>query len=208
MGAHINPVWEQDSAQGFNDGTESASTSKAAVNTGWTQDVDALFLYRILIQETAGTNQLPTFAVRLQARRNGGSWFQVTTSSTIVKIVDSGNLTHGGDTTQRIGVDVDYVDNNNWVADTSGDTNTTTDTWGSGDGGVTEECEALWAVQIVSGDVNDEDTIEFQAVQTDDVVLESYVPASIFTIIVNKVEAPSDYFPRLPNPMVNPMLRM
>jgi hypothetical protein len=186
LGKTINPIWEQDSAQGFDDGTESGSSSKAAVNTGWTQGLDEIFLYRMLIQETAGATESPTFQVRLQYRRNGGSWVTVTTGTTNVQIADSSNLTHGGDTTQRIGVDADYVVNNNWVADTSGDTNTTTDTFGTGVEADISECEALWALKLTVGDDwVDGDTVEFQAIQTDDAVLDSYVPASIFTIDVD-----------------------
>lgn len=181
----INAYWEQTSAQGFSDGTESGSSTKAAVNTGWTQNVDEIFHYRILIQETAGTTEAPTFAVRLQANINSGGWFNVTTSSSNVQIVASSNLTDGADTTQRIGADADYVANNNWVTEASGDTATTTDTFGTGTAADISECEALWSVQFLStGTLQNGDTIQFQAIDTAGVALDNYATGSSFDITV------------------------
>ena len=194
----VSGAWEQDSARGYEDGTESGSSVKAAVNTGWVQDVDETFHIRLLIQETAGASPAETFDLKLQYRKNTGSWTDVTTSSSNVKAVATDNLTDGADTTQRIGVG-SWVTDNNWVCE-DGICPLTTDTFSS------SEAEALFSVQIVGADVVDGDVVEFRVLEVDATLLDSYVGASIFEIEANIPVV--DYFPMLPNPMANIMLRM
>src|SRR4051794_9278469 len=67
-----------------------AATFIAAVDTNHTWTAGQNFRARFTVQETAGGNPVAA-TVKLQANRNGGAFFDVTTSSTIVKAVDAGS---------------------------------------------------------------------------------------------------------------------
>jgi hypothetical protein len=191
-----NPRWNQDSVQGFNDGTESGSTSKAAVNTTWDQPVDATFLVRFLIQETnAADVSNVSIDLKLQHNYNGTGFIDTTTSSSYAKIVNSTNLTHGDDTTQRIGSGT-WVGDNNWVADTSGTTNTSSasEAFSSNPAEGEDEAETLHAVQIVGADVTDNLNIQFRIVEADGTILFSYQAASQVDISIDKPSAGNVFF--------------
>jgi hypothetical protein len=86
------------------DGSETSATWKAPVNTPWTQDVDQLFRLRIAVQEV-GNVSLPINSYdnfKLQANVNGTGWFDVTGTSTKIRIVDTLNFADDASTTQQI----------------------------------------------------------------------------------------------------------
>lgn len=177
----FNPNWRQASAQGFYAGTESGSSQIANADTAFSFATNTPFQYRILIQEynTADSNNT-AIQMRLEYRKNGGTWTPVTTTSSDVEIVNHASLTQGDDTTQRIGSGT-WVTDNNWVCDTSGTTNA------SGSTGFSDsEAECLWSIQIVDADVNNGDEIEFRATLSDGTTLDDYVTGSTFIITVQK----------------------
>src|SRR5512139_2523990 len=106
------PTYDQDSFRGRNDnGSQTTATWKAAANANWTQNVDENFRIRFLVQNT--NNRLGSAQTwRLQYNKGGAGWNDVTASSSVVKAVDSANLTDGADTTQQVGAGSFVADNN------------------------------------------------------------------------------------------------
>lgn len=152
--AHTNPSLDQDSFAFYNDGTEAGSTIIGSVNTNPTLDVDTTYLVRFLVQEAAGGTTTNT-SVTLQYNHNSGGWNNVTTTSSVVKAVDSVNLTDGNNTTQRIGSGTFQSTNAGVIEDGTG---------GSVSFAGNDETEFLFPFQIVSGDVANNDTIQLQLV--------------------------------------------
>ena len=121
-----DPTITQDSIQLFNDdGTdETDSTSKAVVGADIIdQALNENILVRFLVKETAG-NAASNVRPLLQIRHNGGTYQNVTGSTSIGRSFDSTKLTAGADTTQRIGGG-SFVTDNNGVDDISGATGPT-----------------------------------------------------------------------------------
>ncbi len=138
--------WEND------DGSESASTFLAAVNTSVDIDVangDVSKRLRIALFNTAAgtisTGQLE-FSI------NGGAWTNLTTSSTPVKAFNSTNLTDSNDCTQRINATT-FVNTNEGVIET-------------GSGGISEfdgdGVEHLYTITFISSAMSYDDSINFR----------------------------------------------
>ena len=155
--AHNTPNYDQDSYAWYNDGTESGSTIIGTANTSQTLNADTTYLIRFLIQEdNGGTGNNNSFQLEYDVN-NSGTWNNVTSTSNSVRAVASGNLTEGGNTTQRLG------------AGTFITTNAGVD---SGDGAAgnisfagNDEAEVLYAVQLRSADLSNNDTVQLR-VQT------------------------------------------
>lgn len=144
---------DQDSFAFYNDGTESGATIIGSKNVAPTLEVDTTYHCRILIEETGGATGNVNGRVFEYELNNSGTWVTVTTSSAVVIAVDGG-LTDGADTTSRI---------------TNGGTFDSTNGWQSEDGTLSNnslpannECEAVLAFQIVSGDVVDDDVVKLR----------------------------------------------
>src|SRR3990167_10381788 len=140
--------------------------------------VDTTFLLRFTEQETGGT-AAGNVDVRVQCRKNGGSFQSVTTLSTIVKAVTTTVFADGADLTKRL--------NGTGTFESSGD-------GGSHDGlsgGVQNDIaasgnsETEYALQIVSGDVAHNDVIEFRLTSPDFTITNDVVP----TLTVNEPAA-------------------
>lgn len=98
-------TYDQRSFRGRNDdGNETTATWKAAINTNWSQALDTKFRVRFEIQETSGTaGPDPSPLWRLQYRKNGGSWTNVTGTSTNVRSTSSsGGVSDGTRTTNQL----------------------------------------------------------------------------------------------------------
>lgn len=142
-------AFDQDSYAFYADGTESGSTIIGVKNSQQTLDVDTFYQCRLLLQETggaAGDCRTPEF----EYNHESGGWLNVTTASSAIQAVDSTNLTHGNDTTQRLGSGT-YVTPNAWITETGP---MPTLAFGSG-----EECEGLLSFKIVAADVLHDDNI-------------------------------------------------
>jgi hypothetical protein len=122
----------------------------ALQNNGWVQDVDTTFRVRLEIDETATADPAESPGGQLEARLNSGSYQDVTTTSSIVKAVSSSQFSDEDATTNLI----------------TGSGRTFDTGRGSHDGLVNniptlsnEHTEFEYALQIVSDDVSDEDTV-------------------------------------------------
>jgi hypothetical protein len=143
---------DQDSFAFYNDdGSESAATIIGTVNTNPTLEVDTTYHARLLLQEDGGGSN--TVAFTWQYSLNSGTWTNVTTTSSVVKAVNSANLTDGADCTQRIGSGT-FISNNNGVTE---DGSAGTCAFAGND-----EAETLLAFQIVSTDVIDTDSVQLR----------------------------------------------
>ena len=110
-GSESSATWK------YADGT-CGDTAANATNRDWTQLVDENFRVRFTVQETAGgaENNKP---FKFQARLNGGSWQDITTSSTIVRAFASGDagFNDSDNTTQQIGDGTFITDNDGCCED-------------------------------------------------------------------------------------------
>lgn len=142
-------AWDQDSYAFYDDGTEGGSNQVGTTNNQTTLDCDTNYQCRLLIQETggaAGGVNTPEF----EFNHKGLGWVNVTVASSPVQAVDSGNLTGGGDTTQRLGSG-SFVSPNAWISE---DGNMPSLDFGAG-----EECEGLLSFQILGSAVANGDEI-------------------------------------------------
>ncbi len=169
---HVTFQITQDASRVYADGTESASVALATVNTNPTIAPGTTFLARFLIRETDGGSGSKAFIVRYS--KNGGSFADITTTSSNVKAVNSGSLTDGDDTTQRIGSGT-FISNNNAVTEDG--------TIASVTFAASEEIEILSALQIVASDVVDGDVIELAIFEDFAVPLDAYT-ADLFVIVL------------------------
>lgn len=161
----------------YDDGNESGATFLVGEDTPLLWQDKTIFRLRIQIRNSGSTSQLdvdPEF----QCRLNGGSWQNITTSSSIVKAVSSPNVTNGGDCTRQLTVQggYTYITNNNGM---------TTDGVSGGtvlDMTTLTYSETELVFQIVSTDVNDGDLIEFRLTRDGGVLLDVYSVTPAFTL--------------------------
>jgi hypothetical protein len=143
-------TFDQDSYAFYSDGSESASGQLGSTNTETILNVDTNLQARLLVQESGGAGG-DLSSIDWEYNHAGGGWNPITTSSSVVKAVDSSNLTNSEDTTQRIGAG-SFVTPNGAVTEVGNDTANVT--YASG-----EECEFLLSFQIVGADVTHGDEI-------------------------------------------------
>jgi hypothetical protein len=145
------------------DGSESAATWQAVEGTNpSTVSVDTNTRLRIEFTNDDATNSgdaNETFKWQYKHTQGTNTWTDITTTSSVVKIVDSSNLTDGGDTTQQLGSGT-FESNNNAVQDASNTFQIT------GTLAPSDVVEAEISFQIVRGDVDDADTIDFRIVES------------------------------------------
>ncbi len=98
------PVYEQVAVQIYNDDASTSSaddmTSVAAANVECGVESPDKFWVRFLIECSSGSG---TLGASVQFRINGGSWTNLTTSSSNIQVVSSGTTTDGTATTSRMG---------------------------------------------------------------------------------------------------------
>jgi hypothetical protein len=137
----------------YEEGTESGSAIIGTQNNQQSIDVDTNFQIRILMQEesaTADDLELPFWEYELNS---SATWVPVTTTSSVLKAVDSSSLTDADDTTSRLtGGSGTFLTTNSWVTE---DGTLATLSYPAG----SEHCEALLSCSIVSGDVGNGDQI-------------------------------------------------
>lgn len=180
--AHNTPTMDQDSFAFYNDGTESGSTIIGSVNANPSLPTDTTYLIRFLIQETnGGTDTNNSF--QLQYNLGGAGWNNVTSTSSVVRAIASGNLTDGGATTQRIGAGT-FISTNACVD--SGDGNTGTVSFAGND-----EVEVLYSFQIRSADVTPGAQIQLQ-ITNGNGSTQVYTNTPTITAVVNTNVTPQD----------------
>lgn len=90
----------------YEDGTESGSVATDAQDTNITRNnsTNSNLLLRVRIQETGGANTAASpNNQQFQYSKNGGTWTNITTSSSDIKAFNSASLTDGEATTNRLG---------------------------------------------------------------------------------------------------------
>ena len=152
----------------FEDGTETGSTGKAAddQNANISDTVDENIAIRIGVQEVGGgTDGATTDDYQLQRSLNGGTWTDVTSSSSVVKGYTSANLTDAAATTQRMS-----AGSGTWIAGEISET----------DGLLTDFqlpksrfTELLFAITTVAADITTGDAIDFRVLRNG-AVLDAY----------------------------------
>ncbi|MCH9046449.1 MAG: hypothetical protein IIA40_10120 [SAR324 cluster bacterium] len=155
--AHASPILNQDGFRGRNDdGSESAATWKAALNTDWTQAVDENFRIRFLVTETGGAasnNVQP----QLQYNLNSAGWNDVNATSLVARSSLSPNFAEGDNTTQQLGAGTFITPNSGMDEDEglAGEANNI-------DFAGNDEVEVEFCLQIRGADVVDSDTLQFR----------------------------------------------
>lgn len=153
-------AYDQTSFRGVNDdGSESASTFKAAVNTNFNQPQDENFRIRFLIQEDDDVEDLD-MTFQLQYNLNAQGWNNVDGASSVVRSAASTFFADGDTTTQRIGAGT-FIGTNNGMDETEGlaggagmDFTTT----------INQETEVEFCCQIRSADTVSGDTIQLRVI--------------------------------------------
>jgi hypothetical protein len=138
------------------DGSESTATWKAAENTGWTQKTNETFRVRFMLAAGAAGAGV-TFANQLQYQLNGGSWTNVTTSSSVVKAVGSANLTDNDVTTEQMAGSQTFQDTGRVIEDGIGPTVVF---------GPSTDQEDEFSLQIVGADVVTGDEINLRTTKS------------------------------------------
>lgn len=147
-----NPSYTQTTFRGYDDdGVPGSATAKGIVGADWTQIVDVNFRIRYALQET-NAKASPNAAFGLEYNLNSGGWNPVSITSSVVKAVATAHYVDGdADNVQRVGSGTF----------TAGELD---ENAACGDGGHldyagNDECEGEFCLTIVSGDVDDGDTI-------------------------------------------------
>ncbi len=145
------PVLDQHSFRFINDdGSESAATFKAALNTDITLQAETTVRLRFLVKCATANGAVD--ALSLQRRLNSGSWGGVTNASSVAQLVLSSNITDLENSTQRLGSGTfatGYVMENDWQGKKI--------TFAGND-----ETEVEFVIKIVDADTVDTDVIEFR----------------------------------------------
>ena len=179
----VNPApvggnFNQASFRGRNDdGSETAATWKAAVNTNWNQRQDQNFRVRFLVQEDDDVEDLDV-QFQLQYNLNSGGWNDVNGSSNVVRSFASANFADGDTTTQLLGVGT-FIGTNGGMDEVNGlaggatmDFTTT----------INQETEVEYCCQIRSADTVRGDTIQLRLVKEADVLFGTYTSTPTLTV--------------------------
>ena len=157
------------------DGSESAATWKAAVDTNIsTSDLlsgDFLFRLRINVRQTGTTGA--TFSGRLYYSLNGGAYAQINASGTPVVALDSANLTDDAATTQQISAGT-------FIAGKVDDVNAQTGSTASM--AQNRDTEMEFNLKAVASALADGNTIDFQ-IRRGTVALTTYTVTPRLTVI-------------------------
>lgn len=175
---------EQQSFRGRNsDGSETTATWIDIANNDWSQDVDATFRVRFLIENT-GAGAFANGRLQLWYNLASAGWNPITASSSVVQATSDG-LTDEGTTTQQIGSGT----HDGTMGQQEGDAVMNTN-FGLAVG---SEHEFECTLTIVSADVTNGQTIQLQ-VQDTTTELNAYNQTPTITV----VEAVAAFSPQAP----------
>ncbi len=188
---HLATILEQTSARGRNDdGSESAATWKAAINTSFDLDIasgDVRFRHRFLISDTGGGGK-SDFAEEIQFRINGGTWTNVG-AATSVRWAASSHYIDDDDTTEQMSGSRPFEGTNSAMTENNFTGSSTEPDLDSIAGGVEFECEFM--LILLSADVSAGDTVNLR-IRENANDLNNYISASLFDIdIINTTPARS-----------------
>jgi len=177
-------AWDQDRFRAINDdGTETGSTFKAALNTAWMQVVDENFRIRFTVQNSGSA---ATEGFQLQRRLATDSWLDVNATSTVVRSANSPEaIEDGDDTTERLGGAQTYLTDaggTNGYDDVNGEAGTSVFA-------LDEEAEYEFCVQLRSADTKYGDRVQLRLVQDGGALLDTYTETP--TLWADQVGAPT-----------------
>lgn len=159
--AHNTASLDQQDFRGRNDdGSQSAATWKALVNTNWTQVVDENFRVRFAVRDDGG-GALNDVQLQLEYNLNGAGWNPVNAASLVVRSAASGNFAEGDSTTQQISTTGGTfitpnsgMDESNGLAGEANDIDFVD--------GVNDEVEVEFCAQVRSADVANNDVVQLR----------------------------------------------
>jgi hypothetical protein len=150
-------------------------TPAAANDTGITLDVADQIGLSIRIQNTAGgTSSEDDF--KLQYRLNAGTWTDVSTSSSVIKIVATADYADGDDVPEYLRGSGSYISNNNAALESDGAL-----TLAATMGGATA-FELHTTLELVGADVADEDEVELRVIKGTGSALDTYSVTPLITV--------------------------
>ncbi len=180
-----DPTRDQDAYRGRDDDVALNSAvwnGGAAVNTGWTQDVDVDFRIRFLIQGAVMTANNDTYELWFNL---AGGGMEVMTATTALQPAPASLYANGDTTTQLLGSGT-YAG-----SDSAGGVDDSLDT-GLMDLVAGEELEAEWCLTIDGAQVTDEDLLLVQIREADGTAFDTYdneMTDAGSGITINKVAA-------------------
>ena len=159
---------------GNDDGTESGHTFKANLDTSISLDEGSIFLLRFTVQETGGT-AAGNVDQQFQCALNGGTFQNITTTSTIVKAVAVGAFTNGQDATKRLTGTGTFESSGDGCTEDGLSGGAQNDIAASGN----SETEA--GLQLVAADVAAGDAVTFRLTSPDFTITNDVVPTITVT---------------------------
>jgi len=170
-----DPVVDQGIFAWGDPGTETGHALDAN-STDRTYTVDGggnvLLFLRIELDQTRTTqDQNLSRTYKLQYRKDGGTWTDVTASSSNVQVIADSNIADGAATTNRISGSAetflagDY-DEGDGVLDTI--------TWSTA---IREHTESLWSLTLIDADLAAGEVLEFRVIESDDTLLNNSATA-------------------------------
>lgn len=130
---------------------------------------DSTFLLRFTVQETGGS-AAGNVDIQFQCRLNGGTWQDITTTSTIVKAVAAVPLTNGGNCTKRLS------GTGTFESSGAGQTEDGSSGGNANDIAASGNSETECGLQIVGADTSPGDLIEFRLTSPDFTITNDVLP--------------------------------
>jgi len=149
----------------------------SALDTDWTQAIDTNFRNRLLFQKV--NNGVSTHSFETTAQINGGGYFTITSTSSIVRLADSTFFANQDDSTQLIGTLTFADTTNGCLIDTSSDGHTGAVNFGSS---TQLQMEIEGNYTIVGSDVADGDIINIRARRGNGVLFNVYDETPAITV--------------------------
>lgn len=163
---------------GIDQGTESTHGWYANQDTPPQQGslpLDAPFLLRFCVQATGGVAH-SNIDFEFQYRRNGGTWTNITTTSTVVKAVAATALTNGGNCTKQLSGTGTFESSGAGQTEDGTSGGTANDIVANGN--TETEC----GLQIISADVTSGDTLEFRLTNEGGSLLNTYAVTASYQL--------------------------
>lgn len=167
-----SPSYDQNAYRWRNDdGSETTATWFANENTSAALSVDTNYRIRLELENVGTANASPTFELRYS--HNGGAYTLITTSSSVVRAVDSANLTDLAATTNQL--------TTSGLTFSAGQI-TEDGTTGSITLNQSRQTEVELPFQIIGTDVNNADTINIRAFLSGGAALNTYTQTAAATV--------------------------
>ena len=166
-------------------GSESASTFLAALNTNWTQAQNANFRLRIAIVMSSGSGWTSTSTVKFQYNKNSAGWNDITSVSSVVQLSTSSFVTDETATTQRISSPDTFL---------AGNVLTSSTLTSAAVGSIAETMEVEACLKILSAGTTVGDTIQIRVVNNSGTAAAAYTNTPTITVSAGSTPAANGNF--------------